>query len=332
MARVLGQNSAVLMFDELHFFGGLWSREDNGCEYSDEAAVKLLANLLGSNRDGVFGRDRWRKHLDEAGAILRRHDGPKTAVKLFGSFLSYETARGAKQRPCEQTPSTQFYLDVVFEAFPDARVVVMIRDPRDVLLSQKHRWRRRALSNAIRVPRIHMLRTWASYNSIVTSMLWRAGTEAVAEHTHDARVMTLRYEDFVRSPYTALANICAHVAISYEPEMIQVSKVGSSMRVDRTDDLGIDASRVGNWRTGLTTSEVFLSERITGAWAERHGYILQRPHAPLGGLVLEASRLFAKGGLALILNLRGGRRQRLRTLVGTRLGLTRKGPSGQGAR
>ncbi|NIP95612.1 MAG: sulfotransferase, partial [Akkermansiaceae bacterium] len=46
------------------------------------------------------------------------------------------TEEEGKRIPCTQTPRNVYYLREILGAYPDARVIWMVRDPRAVLCSQ----------------------------------------------------------------------------------------------------------------------------------------------------------------------------------------------------
>ena len=72
-------------------------------------------------------------------------DFPLAPTELFSAFLLYEALLNGKTIPCDQTPRNVFYIDEILKFYPQAKIINMIRDPRDVLLSQKRKWKRRFL-------------------------------------------------------------------------------------------------------------------------------------------------------------------------------------------
>ena len=89
------------------------------------------------------------RYLEEARAFL---EGltiyPVTSASLFKAFLCHELPENYRTIPCDQTPRNVFYIADILELYPEARIINMIRDPRDVLLSQKRKWKRRFLGGS----------------------------------------------------------------------------------------------------------------------------------------------------------------------------------------
>ena len=74
----------------------------------------------------------------------------RTPSTVFATFMRDVAARRGRAIPCEQTGRTVFYLDVVLRDFPRGRAISLVRDPRDVLLSQKRKWRQKRDRRSLR--------------------------------------------------------------------------------------------------------------------------------------------------------------------------------------
>ena len=62
---------------------------------------------------------------------------PISQVEVFQQFLTYETTKNNASVAVCQTPTNVYHLDKILESFDQFKVINMVRDPRDVLLSQK---------------------------------------------------------------------------------------------------------------------------------------------------------------------------------------------------
>ncbi len=171
MGRILGQHSEVFMFHELHFFEQLWDPSGGEVLYNRDKALQIVAILLSIQREGYMAPRNIQKYSPEARDILNlMPDDQLTPDAVFREFLVYEAAQAGARIPCEQTPRNLFFSDDIFTMYPDARIVEMVRDPRDVLLSQKHRWKRRFLGNGKHTI-LATLRAWANYHPYTTTKI-----------------------------------------------------------------------------------------------------------------------------------------------------------------
>ncbi|HET7270088.1 MAG TPA: sulfotransferase [Rubrobacter sp.] len=319
MGRVLGRHPEVFTLGEIHFFEQLWSAPDGERSISRTEAVSLAARLLCIQRDGYLNQGRPERFYEEAERLLASlRPGDLVPAKIFEAFLVSEAEKNGKTVPCDQTPRNVFYIGEILALYPEARVINMVRDPRDVLLSQKRKWKRRFLG-AYDIPLREALRSWANYHPIIISKLWNASTSAAGRHAGDPRVHFLRFEDLVNEPESNIREVCEFAGLSFEENMLQVPRVGSSSGLDHPEQRGIDRDRAGSWKSGgLSSTEIFLCQKITGGPMRRYGYpllTLSRPNAPR--LVASLVSFPAKLVFALLLNL--GRMRNIQETIRRRL-------------
>jgi len=240
-------------------------------DWDEDRAIALLERLITSERDGFFEAVTPGKYDKDARALIDEA-GTRDPVALYQTYLEAETRLNGKTVPCEQTPRYLFFTREILAAFPQARVVNLVRDPRDVLLSQKNKWKRRKLG-ASNIPRREALRAWSNYHPAVISKLWASAVNAGLALRDEPRVLTLKFEDLVADPAARTQEICAHVGLTYEPEMIEVPQVGSSTGADRANEKGISANQAGSWtRGGINKAEVALCEMIAARPMKAFGY------------------------------------------------------------
>ena len=182
---------------------------------------------------------------------------------MYGVFLAAEAASHGATIACDQTPRNLYYLGEILELFGTARAVIMVRDPRDVLLSQKNRWKRRQLSAVDRrTTRRNAVRAWSGYNPTTISLLWRSGARLAERFAQDPRVVVVRFEDLLEDPEGQTRRICSGLDLEFDPAMLDVPRVGSSHQADQPDVRGIDRNASGRWKSGLTPTEVWICQRI----------------------------------------------------------------------
>tara|TARA_R110002111_G_scaffold29883_1_gene62184 strand:+ start:971 stop:1981 length:1011 start_codon:yes stop_codon:yes gene_type:complete len=318
MGRVLGGHADVFTFNELHFFEQLWQPTAEPTPMDKREARDVLSRLIAYQRDGYYAPHKPWQYLDESEKIIASIDTPVTAPALFQAYLGYESAANQKTIGCDQTPRNLYYMQELLALFPDARFVVMVRDPRDVLLSQKNRWKRRKLG-AKGTPWWNALRTWAGYHPANISLLWRSGVASGDKFKDDPRVCVLRFEDLLTNSETELQRVCQTAGLAYDPAMLDVPRVGSSHQQDQQDQRGLDPNAAGRWRTGgLTKTELAICQRITGEHMARHGYAIEPVHASLISRGWYQITWVFKSGLALALNI--WRIRNLRESLRRRLG------------
>jgi len=276
VGRLLGRHPEVFTFHELHFFEQLWCPGDeNRCLPRDEAAY-LGALLINRQRDGFWERKKPGLYLQEARAMVDSVGNEMlTSACVFERFLLYEAKRNEKMIPCDHMPRNVYYIGEILRLFPEARVVNMVRDPRDVLLSQKNKWKRRFLGGG-NIPLREACRSWINYHSITISRLWKASIDAAEQFISEDRVVTLQFEDLLSDPVKKIRDICSFLEISFDMELLEIPRIGSSRVADRPGRTGISAEMASNWQKtkGLHPTEIHWCQRINGATMVRYGYPL----------------------------------------------------------
>lgn len=301
MSRILGNHSSVFAFQELHFFDELASAENASKPISKEKSIELLSLLKSIQREGYFGPRNWKRFAEESESELK---GPAlSSMELLLGFLSKESKLNGKSIPCEQTPQTVFALDALLHHIPTARVVLMVRDPREVLLSQKGKWKRRKLSGGD-IPFWESVRSRINYHPETISRIWKSTYNEALQHIQDNRVLCVRYEDLTEQPELLVNRICKHLGIEFEPSMLDVPKVGSSNAADQSMERGIDKGRRGKWKTGLNRSEVAICERANRDLMLHFEYELSGERGNVIQLALYRLLLPFQLGLALMMNLK----------------------------
>jgi hypothetical protein len=270
MSRILGNHTQVMAFQELHFFDELCEVEKSNQEIESAQLAKLLSILKTIQREGYFGkRDIGLYHQESISEVNDNH--LELPLETFLHFLVSEAKKNGKLIPCEQTPQTVFAMDFLLRHIPDSRFIVMVRDPREVLLSQKGKWKRRQLSGG-QIPFWESVRSRINYHPITISRIWRAVYSEALKHYDDSRVLFIRYEDLTNNPDRCLETVCAHLGLSFDARMLDVPVVGSSNYSDTKESRGVEKTRRGKWREGLNSAEIRICEDTCKPWMDRFEY------------------------------------------------------------
>ena len=303
MGRILGKHPDVYTFGELHFFGQLCAPPFSS-ELPKANASKLAAALRCVQREGYRTHGNPRRFLKEAAIFL---DGltayPETPARLFSAFLHHEAAENGKAIPCDQTPRNVFYIKDLLELYPEARIINMIRDPRDVLLSQKRKWKRRFLGGSD-MPMKETFRDWMNYHPITISHIWRTAVNAADQFASHERVISIYFEELLTRPEATVKAVCDFANISYTHTMLQVPQVGSSVAEDKPQELGINPQRAHSWQKGeLSSAEIYLNQTITAALMKKHNYSRVSIQPNIASLILHLLTFPVKLGGAFLFNL-----------------------------
>jgi hypothetical protein len=162
---------------------------------------------------------------------------------LFLHFLD----RLARPTATVTTLSIHRHLDRLLDLLPEARVIHMLRDPRDVARSS-----------------IGMGWAGTLYHGVDHWMQTETAWDRSAGRLQPGRTMTLRYEDLFRDTEAALREVTAFLGLPYSPDMLRYHETSSYARPD--------PSLVEQWRRTSSPAEIALLEGKAGALMAARGY------------------------------------------------------------
>lgn len=214
----------------------------------------------------------------------------KTYARLFELIELQHAHRMGRPRWGDKSLHTERWADRIMAAYPGARIIHMIRDPRDRYASSQTRWVRRGGIGA-------------------GTAEWLASAR-LAERNRDAypdRYRIVRYEALVAEPERSVREICDFIG---EPFVRAMLKMGDAGRFTETGgnssygtrfDGAITSSSVGRYRTVLSPTQIAFVQLVAGETMQRLQYELDptprsvgtRVRLALGAVPLESARLLA---------------------------------------
>ncbi len=189
-----------------------------------------------------------------------------------GAFIDAFSARtradAGKARWAEKTPQNIRNLDWILGRFPEASVIHIIRDGRDVVCSMRQHPDWRWVDGAWQKVLVARSVEWYAKR-------WLADTAAGLGWRDDARYVEVRYEDLVADPPAVLRAICDGIGATADATWL----AGVGQRDDapehseRPDYEGaVSSASVGRWREDLSTAERHEVERLCGPRLRELGY------------------------------------------------------------
>jgi hypothetical protein len=206
--------------------------------------------------------------LDERTAIDRiRADGAVDLRGVFRSLLVQYAEVTGKPRWGEKTPAHHEHIDTLFDWFPDATVLFVVRDPRAVVNSHVTLPGRRFPADVEHIAR-----------------LWGDAADSLERWSTDERVHRVRYESLAGAPEPELVRLCEVLGLPYAPEMVAAKQPirglppmpagfrAQSLRGSLSPRGAVSPANVERWRVGLRATEVAVIERAAGPAMESAGY------------------------------------------------------------
>jgi hypothetical protein len=140
-------------------------------------------------------------------------EGEATYRRLFALIHRQHAARLGKPRWGDQLGLAEAFADRIFEAYPDAVLIHMVRDPRTQRM-------RRGLRNA------------GSLGWAVGRWRFSADLAARNERRYAGRYRVVRFESLMGEPEATLRSIAAFIGETYEPAMVEAMPIVAAARPD----------------------------------------------------------------------------------------------------
>ncbi|MEA2623221.1 MAG: hypothetical protein QOH61_2131 [Chloroflexota bacterium] len=181
-----------------------------------------------------------------------------SVAALLESLTAARAASRGKRRWAEKTPRHILFADRIWEAWPDARLIRIVRDPRDVALS------------LTRVP--------FGTADLDVNLFEIARHERLTRRlfTGEDRALTVRFEDLLGEPAATLGRVCEFLGEAFEPEMLARAGAGELVAGHEWWKSGstgpLDASRAGAWQGELSAEDRKLAALVCRDYLRAFGY------------------------------------------------------------
>jgi hypothetical protein len=196
LQALLGAHPRIGAPPELDFYGRVWVRRQEFGDLNDDAVLRKVV---------AFTLDR--RTLQEAGfdvesAYARACRGARTYAGVLDAVMNDFAAHQGKVRWCEKTPFQP--VAWVWEQFPSAQLVHIVRDPRDSVASHRNM----PFDNP---GPVELARRWRRFSEPAL----RVGA------AHDpSGYLRIRYEDLAREPGTVLRQVFTFLGEEFDPAVL----------------------------------------------------------------------------------------------------------------
>ena len=269
LRRIGDAHPELAIIGELQWVRRWWERRI-GITPEGNVTRELLDMLLADRR--------FRK-LDLAAELVAElvEDGrPKHFARFVTEVFDLHGRVKGKPFVGEKTPGYVRLLPTVHSLWPNARVVHLIRDGRDLTLSLQDRTRTKRA--AWRFP------TWEEDPVTTGALYWewnvRLGREAGALLGPD-RYHESRYEGLVADPELECRELCDFLGLAYDPAMLRFHEGRTRSQP------GLSAKRawqpvtpgLRRWKEQMAPADVVRFEAAAGDLLEELGYVRAAPSA-----------------------------------------------------
>lgn len=232
----------------LHYYGDL-SRQCNVARLVDD----MLTSDVMRDWDPALTRN-------EILGNLKRNN----FCGVVDAVLSTYAIKTGKARWGEKTPHHIYYWDYISHHFPNAKIVHIVRDGRDVALS---------LMDARFGPK-------SVYSCAQYWQHYLAEIEEVKKKAPPGTIHETSYEKLLKNPGTELAMICDFLGEEFLSEMLDFHKNTSAYKTDTQNQknlmMPLLKGNIGKWHHQMSPKSASIFEAIASDTLKNYGYTLSR--------------------------------------------------------
>jgi hypothetical protein len=263
---------------ESHFLSRMVQRERKGDGPVGFSAERFLSELLG----GPW-LSRWGLSKDAVSKAVLDPPPSGLADAVRRVFALYARLSG-KPRYGDKTPRYVLHITQLANLFPEARFVHIIRDGRDVTMSQ-------------------MEKSWGANNAVEGALIW---TERVMAGRQAGRMLgptryhEIQYERLLDDPEGAARSLCEFIDVQFDPTMLRYYEQRRVARPARERRTGKRMGRLHlpptkglrDWRRQMSKGDIAAFESIGGDLLQDLGYERGIERLPAWRRLLVRARVF----------------------------------------
>ena len=194
-------------------------------------------------------------------------EGEKTYGRLFALFHEHNAKRDGKNRWGDKSLYIERFFHNIIKEYPDAKILHMMRDPRDRYASVKNRYE----NDRGRV-------------GAATGKWWysaKLANQHMIDYPGNYSIVT--YEELVKEPEKTLKEVCEFIDVEYSPQMItmrgapKLREMGGNSSFDRFEPGEISTKSVGRYQSVLTKYETAFIQNYAARFMKKFGYSLDDP-------------------------------------------------------
>jgi len=166
----------------------------------------------------------------------------------------------------EKTPGHALWLPQIRALFPQARILFMVRDPRDVLVSYDERW------DEGRRDTRYIVRTASLLKYFLSHLLRRPAFPPEQVHW-------VRYEGLAANPAAELQRVCNFLGVDFQDSMLDFYRRHANLEQDMPEaryhtllSRPVTGEKIGRYQDALTQTQIALVESLLGEEMQAVGY------------------------------------------------------------
>ncbi|MCC0175665.1 sulfotransferase [Waterburya agarophytonicola K14] len=258
--RLLSENPDLCMINDFYYLQYVDALA--GFDRQDSTLIKSLANQIFSTLKNRQKPDNLNKAGIEFGSLLNSEQ-TKDLKKfvdlcsarddlnwssLFATIMQYNAHLFGKKIWGYNTPQDYLHLPKLEQAFPQAKIIFVMRDPRAVLRSYKY------------MDYLENYHDPARYHPFLQAIAWKSAMKSFLSNQERENFMLVKYEDLVKDANRVLAEVGDFIGVNFPPVNLQ--------------SFGSNSTFKNKAKKQLSNTEIWICEKTVGEEMQVAGYSL----------------------------------------------------------
>ena len=261
LRAILDNHPGIAIPAETNFALPLWHERTRFGDLRDAANRRRVAEWIFS---GAKGGGKVRGGIPRDEAIERLALAGPSAGEILAACFALYAERTGKARWGDKRPRYAVLIRAVFDLWPDAQFVNIVRDPRATVASM--------IPMGWDAPEVALPASVAN---------WLQSVEQVDRHARRLRpdqLLDVRYEDLVRDPDGEVDRVCAFAGLAggeVAAAAVAAPRHGKRFTPDQHHRVArrVKPTRIDAWRERISAADAALVEHATAGYFERFGYV-----------------------------------------------------------
>lgn len=256
LASQLANAETAIALPEMQYIYPLLHHVSDGGERDARAYHTLLADFR-------FQVSDIRISENELVTALAKDGGTGAVAKLIEAYAERHGIVLDTQRDIhwiEHAPDSRNKISIIRQAYPQARFVHIVRDPRSTYLSMLK------------------LKRWNIWDPFKFARIW---SDAVGRcyrlsATCPELVIEVRYEDILADPETEIAKLCDFLGLNFQTEMLNGGAVrlpGFTQGQHALTRSGVQKDKIDGWKKHIDARDADIIEAELCDWMIHYNYI-----------------------------------------------------------
>ena len=267
MRIIIGNHPDVAMFfEDLPLWGRFYRNYKNKDFSKEKNRIELIDDI---NSHFVIEMSKIKPRKEQILNALKNESYVDCMV-IFNYLLKDYAEQTSKTRFGIKVPLTEFYAEPIFEAFPNAKIIHVLRDIRDVAVSYRTAGNKKTGEG----------RGIRQYSLLHHIFLWKNSTLQAKklEEKYPEKFLIVRYEDVVTSSEEYIQKVCEFTDLTYIPDILEMKEQeawtgqNSSFQTTEESRSKINTTALGRHKTMLSEPITWVYQLFTWKIMKHFGY------------------------------------------------------------